>query len=124
MTTDAITLTGIEALGCHGVEPHEKTTPQRFLVDVAIGVDLARAGATDDLADTVNYADVALSIRRRIEQDSYELIERLATVIADDILGRRRVLSVAVTVHKPDAPIDATAADVAVTIVRAQPSAN
>ena len=57
--TDQIVLKGISARGHHGVLDFEKRDGQTFVVDVTMHVDLAAAGASDDLADTVNYAEVA-----------------------------------------------------------------
>ena len=57
--SDQIALLGISAKGFHGVLDFEKRDGQTFVVDVVMDVDLAPAGASDDLADTVNYAEVA-----------------------------------------------------------------
>jgi len=119
--TDRIVITGVSARGFHGVFPQERREGQDFVVDVVLEVDLARAGGTDALADTVSYAEVAADIVGRIAGEPRDLIERLAEDIAADALARPLVESVSVTVHKPQAPVGVPFGDVAVTIVRHRP---
>jgi dihydroneopterin aldolase / 2-amino-4-hydroxy-6-hydroxymethyldihydropteridine diphosphokinase len=116
--TDRIHLRGVEAIGRHGVLAEEKRDGQPFVVDVILDLDLAPAGASDDLTDTVSYADVAQRVVNRITGPSFDLIERLAEVVADDALARPLVEAVTVTVHKPQAPIAHPFSDVAVEISR------
>ena len=52
---DRIRLTGLVARGHHGVFAHEKRDGQEFVVDLELGLDLSVAGASDDLAATVDY---------------------------------------------------------------------
>jgi len=116
--SDRIHLRGVEAIGHHGVLAFEKRDGQPFVVDVVLSLDLARAGATDDLADTISYAEVAADVVRRISGPSFDLIERLAEVIAEDALARPSVEAVEVTVHKPQAPVGTPFTDVAVEVRR------
>ena len=116
--SDRIHLRGVEAIGHHGVLAFEKRDGQPFVVDVVLSLDLARAGNTDDLADTVSYAEVAADVVRRISGPSFDLIERLAEVIAEDALARPSVEAVEVTVHKPQAPVGTPFTDVAVEVRR------
>ena len=104
--TDRIVLSGVSGTGFHGVFDHEKRDGQTFVVDVAIDADLAAAGRSDDLSRTVNYGEIGAVVLERIEGEPFELIERLASVIAQDVLaGHRLVDEVTVTVHKPQAPV-------------------
>ncbi len=119
--TDRITITGVAARGFHGVFDHERRDGQDFVVDVVLEVDLRRAGRSDDLADTVSYADVAAAVVARIEGEPRDLIERLAADIASDALVDARVESVEVTVHKPQAPVGVPFDDVSVTVRRRRP---
>ena len=57
-------------------------------------------------------------VKKAIETDPVDLIETLAQRIADICLADRRVRWTEVTVHKPDAPIEATFSDVTLTITR------
>jgi len=117
--TDRIVLQGVTARGNHGVLAFEKRDGQSFLVDVTMVCDLERAGRTDDLAATVNYAEVASDVVARITGPSFDLIERLAEVIADDVLRHDLVELVEVVVHKPEAPVGHPFTDVQVRVERA-----
>ena len=116
--TDRIVLKGVSARGNHGVLDFEKRDGQIFLVDVTMACDLERAGRTDALAATVNYAEVADDVVARITGPSFDLIERLAEVIADDVLRHDLVESVEVVVHKPEAPVGHPFTDVQVCLER------
>lgn len=116
--TDRIVLQGVSARGFHGVLADEKRDGQTFVVDTTLELDLAEAGRRDDLAATVNYAEVAADVVARITGPSFDLIERLAEVIAGDVLRRDRVELVEVVVHKPEAPVGQPFTDVQVRIRR------
>jgi 7,8-dihydroneopterin aldolase/epimerase/oxygenase len=116
--TDELAVTGIECYGHHGVFEFEKREGQVFLIDLVLGIDTAPAAASDDLQDTVDYGSLVASVKAAVEKDPVDLIETLAQRIADVCLLGDRVEWVRVTVHKPDAPIDATFSDVALTITR------
>ncbi len=120
---DRIVLQGVSARGTHGVLDAEKRDGQTFVVDVVMTCDLERAGRTDDLGATVNYAEVAAAVVARITGPSFDLIERLAEVIADDVLRHDLVEIVEVVVHKPEAPVGQPFTDVQVRIERANAAA-
>lgn len=115
---DRITLSGVRGRGFHGVFEHERREGQEFVVDVDLVVDLAPAGASDDLTDTVNYGEVGAAVLARIEGEPFDLIERLADVIASDALSHTEVDEVTVTVHKPQAPVGVPFGDVTVRVTR------
>lgn len=115
---DEITLTGVRAFGYHGVYPDERRDGQEFVVDATMFVSTRRAAETDDVADTVNYGEVAERIVELVRGDPVDLIETLAARIAADLLADEQVRRVSVTVHKPSAPITVPFADVSVTIRR------
>lgn len=106
--TDAVTVirvTGIRAYGRHGVLPEERANGQAFAVDVALWVNAERAAREDELSGTVNYADVSRVVNERIIGEPVALIERLATLICDDLVSLSPLVrSAEVTVHKPHAP--------------------
>jgi dihydroneopterin aldolase/2-amino-4-hydroxy-6-hydroxymethyldihydropteridine pyrophosphokinase len=102
--TDRITLTQLAVTTPHGVLAHEKREPQRFFVDIAIECDLSMAGASDDLGQTISYADVAQDAERILLQPPVDLIESLAEQIAASVLAHPAAEAVEVSVHKPDAP--------------------
>ena len=115
---DRIILTGIRALGAHGVLPEEQSREQPFEIDLELGVDLARAGSTDVLSDTVDYDGVVDTVVRIVSQPGCALLETLATRIADACKADKRVSSVAVTVRKLRPPVGNFLEHVAVRIER------
>lgn len=115
---DEISLTGLTVFGYHGVFDHERRDGQEFTIDLTLGLSLAAAAASDDVADTVHYGELADRVAAIVAGEPVNLIERLATRIADAVLEDGRVENVTVTVHKPHAPIAQTFSDVAVTLRR------
>lgn len=120
-TADTITLTGVTATGFHGVYPDERRDGQPFVVDVVLHLDLSPAAASDDVADTVHYGELADDLVAAIERDPVDLIETLAERLAAVCLAREGVHRATVTVHKPQAPIAVPFGDVAVTVTRDAP---
>jgi dihydroneopterin aldolase len=118
---DRVALRGIAGFGHHGVFPQEREKGQLFVVDVTCTLDLGPAATTDDLDQTLDYGVLAQQVVDDIERDPLDLIEALAGRIADHCLSDPRVDSVEVTVHKPEAPMPVTVADVAVTLTRSKP---
>lgn len=118
--TDRITLTGLRVRGHHGVFDHEKRDGQDFLVDVTAWLDLDRAAATDDLAETLHYGELAERVAAIVAGPPRDLIETVGGEVADMVMTDERVHAAEVTIHKPNAPIPLTFADVAVTIRRSR----
>lgn len=118
MKKDYIDLLGIKAHGFHGVFEEEKSKGQEFIVDVRLYLSLRSASESDNVLDTVNYAEVASKIETVIQGPSLNLIETLADRIATKCLEFEIVDSVRVKVHKPFAPVVTPIQDIAVCIYR------
>lgn len=116
--SDRIYITGLRVLGVHGVLAEEQLRPQPFEVDVELVLDLALAGASDDLDDTVDYGAVTEAVSRVVASERFHLLERLATRIAEVCCADARVGGVSVTVKKLHAPVGALHDHVAVRIER------
>ncbi|MEX2562013.1 MAG: dihydroneopterin aldolase [Nitriliruptoraceae bacterium] len=119
---DRIDIRGIEAFGYHGVLPHERDLGQRFVVDVGLGLDLESAGRSDNLSDTVNYGAITQVVVALVTDRTFQLLEALATAIADACLEYDEVEVAEVSVHKPSAPVPGLVDDVVVTIRRVRPT--
>jgi dihydroneopterin aldolase len=117
---DRIELTGLTVRGNHGVFDFERRDGQDFIADVSLELDTRKAAARDDIADTVHYGELAEGLAAVIAGDPVNLLETLAERLATVCLADPRVQAATVTVHKPQAPIPLTFADVAVTIRRAR----
>ena len=122
--TDELSVTGVECFAHHGVFDFERREGQVFVVDLVLGIDTRPAADSDDLADTVNYGSLVADVKAAVERDPVDLIETVAQRIADVCLLDTRVEWARVTLHKPDAPIDATYSDVALTITRTRGNAH
>lgn len=107
--------------GYHGVFPEENKLGQRFVVDLIIELDLQKAGQTDNLDDTVNYAELYKICRDIVEKKTFRLVETIAETIAAKILhDLEKVLACTVKVIKPDPPIPGNYQSVAVQIKRSR----
>src|SRR5258708_9110889 len=106
---DTIILSGIRALGAHGVLPEEQGRPQPFEVDVELSVDLAPAGRSDVLSDTIDYDALAARVVQIVEAGGLSLLATLATRIAPARPADPPVGAVTLTVTKlrppPPAPL-------------------
>jgi len=115
---DQIELLGLRGFGRHGVFPEERANGQVFIVDLALSVDTSRAAISDDLADTVDYGALALAVVAVIEGEPVDLLETLAQRIVEVALDAPLATAVTVRVHKPQAPLTVSFADVVVTVTR------
>jgi dihydroneopterin aldolase len=117
--SDQIVLTGIHGFGYHGLFEQERKDGQDFFVDLTLAVDLQAASQSDAIADTVNYALITDLVVEEIISNPVNLIEKLAFRIAERVLNQHlKVMSVTVTVHKPQAPVAAQLKDIAVVVTR------
>ena len=101
--TDHVEISGLRANCIIGVDESERVEPQPVEIDIVLDVDLAAAGASDDLADAVDYRSLAEAVVGAVESSSFLLIEALATRVADICLTECKVEAVEVTLRKPGA---------------------
>jgi 7,8-dihydroneopterin aldolase/epimerase/oxygenase len=113
-----VTIRGLEAFGRHGVHPAEAELGQTFVVDVSLTLVNAVAAATDELADTVDYAALADAVVAIVAGPPFALLERLAGAIADRALAEPGVREVVVTVRKPHVALPHALRDTSVTLRR------
>ncbi|QQE74633.1 dihydroneopterin aldolase [Brevibacillus composti] len=104
--------------GYHGVFEAEAQLGQRFYVDLEISLDLAKAGASDDLNDTVNYADIFHCVQQIVEKERFNLVEALTAQIASRLLQAFPFSEVKVKVTKPNPPIHGHYDAVAIEMIR------
>lgn len=116
--SDRIELRGQRVLGHHGHLVGEQDQAQPFEIDVDVEADLAAAGGSDDLGDTVDYAAVVSAVARVVSGERHRLLEALAERIALEVRADPRVTSVTVTVRKLRPPVPVDIASVGITITR------
>lgn len=116
---DTISIKRLEVFGNHGVLQEENRLGQKFVVSVSMEVNSRKAGITDALEDSVDYAEVAELIHRETKRHVFQLVERLAEHLAEQILLMfSPVRAVTLEVEKPWAPIHLPLQTVSVTISR------
>lgn len=115
---DTITVSGIAAIGHHGVFDHERRDGQTFVADVTLHVDSRPAAAADSLALTVDYGLVSEQVAAVLSGEPADLVETVAERIAAAVLTHPGVHAVDVVVHKPQAPVPVPFTDVTVRIHR------
>jgi dihydroneopterin aldolase len=117
--SDLISIKGIKGFGYHGLFDFERRDGQEFIVDIELVMDLQSASKSDDLSDSIDYGLLTSIACEEIEGEPVNLIERLAGKIADRVINQfPKAISLAVTVHKPSAPVSESVTDIAVTIHR------
>jgi 7,8-dihydroneopterin aldolase/epimerase/oxygenase len=119
--TDRIELRGLRIDAICGVLPHERTTSQPLELDIDLTADLAAAGASDDLSDTIDYGAVTSAVERVVTTLEPQLLEHLAAEVADAVLGLdARIESVTVAVRKLEPPVPERLATSGVRLTRAR----
>jgi 7,8-dihydroneopterin aldolase/epimerase/oxygenase len=115
---DIIQLTGIRCYGYTGYLPEEQFLGQWFEVDLRIGVDLAAAGQSDRIEDTLDYRGVIAAVKEIIATAKFALIEKLAETIVSTVLAFDRVHQVELKLHKPAAPIPDFGGNITIELTR------
>lgn len=115
---DHILIKGLRVYAYHGVKASEKEKGQPFELDITLGVDTRKAGASDDLAETVNYSKVSKRVLAVMLSEKNDLLERVAARVAETLLKEFPIAEVTVRLKKPRAPIAADFEYVAVEITR------
>lgn len=113
-------ISGIRAYGYTGYFPEEQTLGQWFEVDLWLWLDLAPAGASDELAQSLNYADVVRRVIQLLETSRCRTIERLNTVILEALLAFPLVRRVQSRLVKVAAPIPGFDGRIAVVMTRSR----
>lgn len=102
---DIIRLAKMSFYGYHGVSASERETGRMFEVDCELEVDLADAGHSDRLTDTIDYTKVYKVIKETLEDKAFSLLEAIAGQLASKLLDNFPVYSVTLRVRKLNPPI-------------------
>jgi dihydroneopterin aldolase len=111
-----VELIGLHVFGYHGVEEEERRLGQLFLYDVEL--EVGDRGASDRIEDAVDYREIALTVRR-VSERRFDLLEALATAVADELMELFSPTWLKVRVRKPQVkPAGLTVEHAAVTVER------
>lgn len=94
-------LHGLRFFAHHGCRTEERSLGSHFVVDVELATDFGAAADSDQLELTVNYSEVYRLVRALTEDTEFNLLETLATRIAQALVQMAGVLEVTVRVTKP-----------------------
>lgn len=115
---DAIKINSLRCYGYTGFLPEEQVLGQWFEVNLTLWVNLAPAGESDAITDTIDYRETIAQVKQLIETKQFSLIEKLAHAIAQTVLNRSLVEQVCVQLSKPDPPIPNFGGEITVEITR------
>lgn len=116
---DKMYICGLDIYAYHGVFKEEKERGQRFILDVTLELDLSKSGETDDLNDTVSYADVCDLIEKVMKEKKCDLIEHATARVCNAVLASfEQVQAVTVKMMKPQAPVESRISYAAVELRR------
>lgn len=102
-----IIIDGLALPGRHGVAPAERAIGNRFVFDIRLCFDATAAMQSDDVADTVSYAE-AVDIVKAQNAIPSRLLEHLAARIRKAFADRWPQISAGrIAVYKPRPPITA-----------------
>jgi 7,8-dihydroneopterin aldolase/epimerase/oxygenase len=115
---DIIQLTGIRCYGYTGYLPEERYLGQWFEVDLRLSLDLATAGQSDAIEDTLDYRSVIVDVKEIVSTAKFSLVEKLAETIVTRVLKYDRVQQVELKLHKPAAPIPDFGGRITIELIR------
>lgn len=120
-TPDILQVQGIRVYGYTGFFPEEQVLGQWFSVDLSLYLNLAQAGATDELPHTLDYSQAVQQVQQVVKTARVKTIERLATLIADRLLENPPLQRVTVALTKCQPPIPDFDGHITLTITRHKP---
>lgn len=117
---DKIRINNLKFYTKNGVLPEERVLGQQLEIDIELSLPLAEAGKSDDVADTISYAEVNEKISQTVSTKSFNLIEAVASAVLDDIEAdhRERLTAAKVRVRKYGVPMPGTFDNVEVELER------
>jgi len=101
---DRILIRDLELSTVIGIFPEERIAPQKVVLNLELGVDLRKAGASDDFRDALDYSALESLLVQTAKTSSFQLLERLAEELAKVALSFEQAEEVRLTLDKPGAP--------------------
>jgi FolB domain-containing protein len=116
--TDQLVVKGLRLVARVGVTDEERATPQGVVVDLVVRTNLAAAGGSDDLAETIDYSTLISSVAEVVQGQEANLLETLAHRVAAKVEEIEEATGVTVEVSKEIVPIEENVERVGVRIER------
>lgn len=88
----------------HGVAPQERTVGNTFIVDLLLTADVEAATVSDNLDDTINYAEVYAVVKQEMDRPSLLLEAVAGRIVAALHKEFFRIMKVRVKVAKLNPP--------------------
>jgi dihydroneopterin aldolase len=111
-----IEIRGLSLYTHHGVDAAEREVGQRLVFDLSFDVGDCDATVTDEVHDTIDYADVCQQVALAASERSFKTLEALCSSIADRLIDRYGALAVSVRGAKPEPPIPLPVEEVAIEV--------
>ena len=119
MKADKIKIQNLEVFANHGVFPEENVLGQKFVVSAELYTDTRKAGQTDELTASIHYGEVSAFINRYLKEHTFQLLERVAESLAEELLMQTKGLQkIRLEIKKPWAPVALPLETVSVEIER------
>ena len=113
-----IELEGLEFHAYHGVYPHERSSGNKFEVDIIVETEFKEAAFQDDLSGTINYEDLYALVKNEMDKPS-KLLETVGHAIAEKILASfGSAINVEVKISKFNPPIGGVCKKASVVVER------
>ncbi len=104
---DKILMNDMMFYAYHGVLEEEKRLGQKFIISIELLLELKAAGLSDDVMDTVSYADVYEDVKEIVHGNKFNLIEKLAEEISKVVLMKYSLVNeIIIKILKPEAPVN------------------
>ncbi len=100
---DKVIIQDLRVRGILGIHDWERVTPREIIITATLFTDTRPAAKSDDIADCVNYSDMAKKIRTHAESAARMTVEALANDLAEICLQESKVMKVILRVDKPGA---------------------
>ncbi len=118
---DTLILKGMTFWGYHGCAPEEAVLGQKFTVDLELEYEMGEAIAEDKLSG-FGYVEAYQTTKRVVTEERYNLIQKLAQRIAEELFKLNPACKATVTIIKPGAPAGGAMDYAAVRLVREGPA--
>jgi FolB domain-containing protein len=100
---DTVFISDLVVHGIIGVNPWERETPQKIVINIEVCTDFGKAAISDSIADCVDYAKMSAAVVAHAESAHRFTVEALANDVAQIVLREPGVTKVRVKVEKPGA---------------------